>query len=213
MRAAFEAAGLKRCTQCGVVQLSRFDFTPVVRGWQKCSGICKTCRNAALRAETVARGPLPPRPKPDWRPRFWSKVQKTETCWLWTGVKNNHGYGHFSSSSRLVYAHRVALEESLGRSLDPTLSVDHLCRTPSCVRPDHLELVTQAENSRRGLRARLTKPDVVDIRHRRALGDDATSLAREFGVSRGHVDNIVARRRVWIADMDDAQSLLAEARR
>lgn len=37
------------------------------------------------------------------------------------------------------------------------LAIDHLCRNPICVNPDHMEVVAQHENKRRGVdRSRLT---------------------------------------------------------
>lgn len=81
--------------------------------------------------------------------RFWSKVLKTETCWLWQGWKEKQGYGRFWLRGRMERAHRVAYELS-GKVTTVGLVLDHLCRTPSCVRPDHLEEVTQRTNILRG---------------------------------------------------------------
>lgn len=81
--------------------------------------------------------------------RFWSKVEKTDGCWNWTAVKNQKGYGRFKLDGRLRSAHRVSYEMCVGPIPDG-LVIDHLCRNPSCVRPDHLEAVTSGENTRRG---------------------------------------------------------------
>lgn len=59
------------------------------------------------------------------------------------------------------------------------LQLDHLCRNPSCVNPAHLEIVTGAENIRRG-KAKLSDEAVRVIR-KSSLGD--TALARRFGVT------------------------------
>lgn len=80
--------------------------------------------------------------------RFWSKVEFTESCWLWLASRNRSGYGQFNASGRSVLAHRWAYEQLVG-PIPRGLSVDHLCRTPACVRPEHLEPVSLAENSRR----------------------------------------------------------------
>lgn len=48
-----------------------------------------------------------------------------------------------------MYAHRLSYTLAYG-SIPEGLVIDHLCRTPVCVRPDHLEAVTQQENMRRG---------------------------------------------------------------
>lgn len=77
--------------------------------------------------------------------RFWSKVEKTDGCWLWTSTTNENGYGRFSIKRRFVSAHRLAYEMTVGPIPDG-LTIDHLCRVRSCVRPEHLEAVTLQEN-------------------------------------------------------------------
>lgn len=82
--------------------------------------------------------------------RFWQKVQKTETCWLWTGNRNHGGYGCLTIDYRSVKAHRWAYQKLIG-PIPLGLELDHLCRVRHCVNPSHLEPVTAQENSRRGL--------------------------------------------------------------
>lgn len=78
--------------------------------------------------------------------RFWAKVNKTDGCWLWTGATNHLGYGQISiGNRRLDMAHRVSLRMA-GVVIPEGYDVDHLCRVRRCVRPDHLEPVTHAEN-------------------------------------------------------------------
>lgn len=81
--------------------------------------------------------------------RFWPRVRKTETCWLWTGASDESGYGFFGAGNRVHRAHRWAYEDRFGPIPDG-LVIDHLCRMPSCVNPDHLEAVTNQENLDRG---------------------------------------------------------------
>lgn len=72
--------------------------------------------------------------------RFFAKVEKTPTCWLWNGSSNGRGYGELRIDRVKRYAHRVSHELFVG-PIPAELQIDHLCRTPGCVRPDHLEAV------------------------------------------------------------------------
>lgn len=85
--------------------------------------------------------------------RFWSKVDRSGACWLWTGLKLPHGYGRFGIGGRAdhrdVLAHRFAYELLVG-PIPGGLQIDHLCRVRACVNPAHMEPVTGAENTRRG---------------------------------------------------------------
>lgn len=82
--------------------------------------------------------------------RFMAKVDKTDTCWLWTASKNPKGYGYFSVNQKTYLAHRFSYLMYKG-SISKNLQLDHLCRVRNCVNPEHLEAVTSLENSRRGI--------------------------------------------------------------
>lgn len=88
--------------------------------------------------------------------RFWSKVEKTDGCWLWRGSINSDGYGSFKIKGRTVKAHGYPWEKKNGQ-VPRGLELDHLCRNRACVRPDHLEPVTHAVNVQRGNLGRVTK--------------------------------------------------------
>lgn len=86
--------------------------------------------------------------------RFWDQVEKRDRgCWDWRGSIDRYGYGRFvyraaDKPSRHVLAHRWAFEHARGPIPDG-LTIDHLCLNHRCVNPDHMELVTRAENARR----------------------------------------------------------------
>lgn len=84
--------------------------------------------------------------------RFWEKVQKTESCWIWTASVSTPGYGQFGMNGKNRIAHRLALEDSRGE-IPSHLQVDHKCRNKRCVNPSHLDIVTASENTLRGFRA------------------------------------------------------------
>ena len=70
-------------------------------------------------------------------------------CWEWIGSDNGKGYGEIRLGPKKLYAHRY-FYESLRGKIPEYLVIDHLCRNPSCVNPDHHEPVTTAVNVQRG---------------------------------------------------------------
>ena len=81
--------------------------------------------------------------------RFNSKYVVDDTgCWLGKGTIAPNGYGHFRVRGKGIYAHRFSYEIHKGK-IPAGMTIDHLCRTPGCVNPFHLDLVTNAENIRR----------------------------------------------------------------
>ena len=140
--------------------------------------------------------------------RFWSKVRKTEECWVWTSSKHGHGYGLFFLNGKTERAHRLSYKIQFGE-IPKGMQVCHHCDNTSCVRPDHLFLGTAKQNmedaSRKGrlpigenaARSKLTAPKVGEIRARHASGNNPIAkLAREYGVSRPTIDAVL-NRKTW----------------
>lgn len=88
--------------------------------------------------------------------RFEEKfIEEPNTgCWLWSAGTDKDGYGTYwlKSVGNNVRAHRFSYEKLVGPISDG-LHIDHLCRTPCCVNPSHLEPVTCRENTLRGASA------------------------------------------------------------
>lgn len=84
--------------------------------------------------------------------RFLAKVNKTDTCWLWTGRVLPHGYAVFYVDGKYLYGHRWAHETFIGPIPD-RFQVDHVkergCTNRHCVNPSHLEAVPAKVNNSR----------------------------------------------------------------
>jgi hypothetical protein len=121
------------------------------------------------------------------RVRYIEVASGFETpCWLWQLSKNRDGYGQVRTAAGMTLAHRVYYEGRHAPVPEGT-ELDHLCGVRACVKPDHLEPVTHAENCRRGRRAKLTAAQVDEIR---SSPDPQRVVARRFGVTQGHIARI-----------------------
>src|SRR5207237_6240778 len=86
-----------------------------------------------------------PRPK-SLRERFWSHVDATSDCWVWTAARTPLGYGVAADEQRRARrAHRISWQLAHG-PIPEGLRVLHHCDNPPCVRPSHLFLGTQFDN-------------------------------------------------------------------
>lgn len=77
--------------------------------------------------------------------RFLQYVDRTDSCWLWTGGINQHGYSKFWDGQKLTSGHRTSFALFVGPLVDG-MEIDHLCRVRHCVNPAHLEQVTPRTN-------------------------------------------------------------------
>lgn len=134
--------------------------------------------------------------RPCGRFRLRYRVNPDTGCHEWAGALHEAGYGIVGTNRDGTFrAHRVAYEEAKGTIPDGA-HLDHLCRNRACINPDHLEPVTNAENARRGDKARLDWTTVREIRCLYAAGGQTyRGLARRFGVSNCAISNIINNKR------------------
>lgn len=145
--------------------------------------------------------------------RFLEKVEKTESCWIWTAGKKGGGYGIFWFKGSRRGAHRVALELFKGISIETQLDAMHSCDNPSCVNPDHLRYGTKSENMKdcsskgriKGIqnwegilnpKAKLSAEQKAQIECFLDCEISAKELAKRFGVTKERVWQIWKAKRM-----------------
>ncbi len=136
--------------------------------------------------------------------RFWSKVDKSGECWLWTGAQTgNSGYGRIRYLGVLESAHRVSYELSFG-PIPAGMHVCHHCDNRLCVRPDHLFAGTRSDNMRdcaakgrliQQKNRKLTQEQIAEIRSRYIPGIYGhRRIAKDFGVHHSTIEELLKPR-------------------
>lgn len=138
--------------------------------------------------------------------RFFQHVNKTSTCWLWTGQLSKDGYGIINikklKSGRL--AHRISWKLH-NNDLEKDICVLHKCDIRKCVNPDHLFLGSRFDNTidmiskNRGNQvkgedvggAKLTSEQVLEIRK---SNEKHKILAEKYGVTHYTISSIKTNR-------------------
>ena len=117
--------------------------------------------------------------------RALALVDVDDGCWIWRGTtlgsRSKYGALWDYTMGRQRPAHRIFFEQFRGPIPDG-LQLDHICRTPLCVRPSHLEAVTAQENTLRGMSpsARLHR-DAICVRGHAMVGENL----QPNGIKRG----------------------------
>lgn len=110
--------------------------------------------------------------------RFWSKVDKGSSCWLWRAKARVKGYGRFYANGKDVLAHRFAYELLVG-GIPRGLIIDHICRNHACVNPKHLRVVTNRENILAGVGPTVINAMKAHCKHGHPLDGKNTRLKVE----------------------------------
>lgn len=127
---------------------------------------------------------------------FWSRANKTDNCWEYTGPKNGftQGYALTHYEGKYWTVSRLAWVLTYG-SIPDGLLICHHCDNPRCVRPDHLFLGTYTDNNRdKSAKGRaksggdklrkLTDEQIVEVFSKHRSGRYSTAmLGIEYNVS------------------------------
>lgn len=157
---------MDKCSTCGN------PFTARVQGGKRQETCSRSCRWGLAEA------------------RFWAKVSKESSCWIWIGRLDHKGYGQVSWRNQKRSAHRVAYEISKS-AIPPGAYVCHLCDVRSCVNPAHLWLGDAGANSRDASRkgrskgaqwGTMSETTVLRARALRAEGVQVRMIAARLGV-------------------------------
>ena len=116
-------------------------------------------------------------------------------CWIWQHSRSPAGYGMVDRGGYRGGAHRWMYIRAHGDP-GPQLHIDHLCRQPACVNPEHLEAVSPAENARRGTNAHLDWEMVQAARDLLASGLLQREVAVRLGVTQQTISRL-ARGESW----------------
>lgn len=153
--------------------------------------------------------------------RFWSLVDRSESCWVFKGRKDDKGYGRIGFMGRSnLGAHRISWMLTNG-DVPIGNCVLHRCDNPPCCNPDHLFIGTNRDNvvdrqtkgrsknlftsradhpavlrsGQRHWRAKLTDIQVLEIRRLRSVGFTHSNIAEQFGVNPATISRIA--RGIW----------------
>jgi len=126
-------------------------------------------------------------------------------CKLWTGAKNNRGYGVVRVNGRNYLVHRRAYIRAHG-PLSAGLLVCHHCDTPLCYEVEHLFVGNDKDNAvdcankdrtTFGTRAPNAKLDDDKVRAIRADPRLQRVIAAEYGVNQSLISRIKSLKNWW----------------
>lgn len=137
--------------------------------------------------------------------RFLDRRAIGPNCWEWIGGRHRMGYGVLYVCGKDTRATRLAWFFAHDRWPMPGELVRHKCDNPGCVRPDHLELGTHADNmkdmvdrdrNQRGSAKRDAKLNEAQVVLIRADTRKLRVIAEEYGISDSGVSRIKTRK-IW----------------
>lgn len=150
-----------------------------------------------LRDRTIRLNLLLPTERERKEQRFWERVEKTDTCWNWTGAAHPNGRGYVFYLDEKYPAHRMAYAFQVD-TVPRKLRVWQTCGNPRCVRPEHIQAGSvydygrwKAQSEETHSRSRLDWAKVDEIRRLYDRNWRQVDLANQYNVSIGTISNIV----------------------
>lgn len=145
---------------------------------------------------------------------FWDRVESKKIvdendCHIFTGHKDECGYGRIHRDGKLVRIHREVWKLHNGEIPERHV-ICHRCDVPACINPKHLFVGIQADNvhdmwnkgrqnilsGERNGSSKLMASDIPVIRDRINAGETCYSIARDYGV-KGETILHIKHKRSW----------------
>lgn len=131
---------------------------------------------------------------------FLLRIEKTDSCWIWKGTKNEYGYGVFllPGKTSSIRAHRFSYQIHKGE-IPVGLVVMHSCDNPICVNPSHLSVGTKLDNNRDAIRKNRTRTGEAHQRSKltdmqvdeiRASSLSQKEISEKYGVNQSQISRI-----------------------
>ena len=185
----------KRCAECGKVFFK--DPRNTWAYWERAKYCGQACSGLGVAKTKDAN-------RPSIEEKFWSNVEKTDGCWLWTGYSDKDGYGVLVYEGKFYRCPSFSLKLD-GRPVPKGRFACHTCDTPACVKPEHLYVGTPSQNVQDALSrnrmlvgsrhyaSKLTEADIPKIRT-----DPRTHeiIASAYKVSASLV-GLIKSRKIW----------------
>lgn len=114
---------------------------------------------------------------------FWSRVDKTDDCWLWRGA-TSRGNPHCRRNGSSIPGRKLAWIHTHGEVPDGMV-VTRTCEKKLCVNPDHLEVVAKGDVPRlhKSFDYPFSEDELSEMESMYARASSCAEIAEHFGCS------------------------------